>query len=226
MAATFPGGVKVFTTKQAGDQIASAHINDLQDEVVAVETELRKTTGSVVSHGSLAGLSNNDHPQYLLTTGKAADSDKLGGILASGYAVAQKSSSLALSTNVSISNAAWTVLDWDTERWDDDNMHDNATNPSRITIKSEGRYQLEVVVHFDANSDGTRCVRISKNGTTADVGRTNLAPIASPFKSMILTTAFEACSVGDYFIVQVYQNSGVSLDVLSLVTKFSCTRVN
>ena len=67
MAATFPGGVKVFTTKQAGDQIASAHINDLQDEVVAVETELRKTTGSVVSHGSLAGLSNNDHPQYLLS---------------------------------------------------------------------------------------------------------------------------------------------------------------
>ena len=67
MAATFPGGVKVFTTKQAGDQIASAHINDLQAEVVAVETELRKTTGSVVSHGSLAGLSNNDHPQYLLS---------------------------------------------------------------------------------------------------------------------------------------------------------------
>ena len=67
MAATFPGGVKVFTTKQAGDQIASAHINDLQDEVVAVETELRKTTGSVVSHGSLSGLGNNDHPQYLLS---------------------------------------------------------------------------------------------------------------------------------------------------------------
>jgi len=64
MAATFPGGVKVFTTKQAGDQIASAHINDLQAEVVAVETELRKTTGSVVDHGGLAGLADNDHPQY------------------------------------------------------------------------------------------------------------------------------------------------------------------
>ena len=69
MAATFPGGVKTFSTKQAGDQIASAHINDLQDEVVAVETELRKTTGSVVSHGSLAGLNNNDHPQYVLMSG-------------------------------------------------------------------------------------------------------------------------------------------------------------
>ena len=78
MAATFPGGVKVFTTKAAGDQIASAHINDLQAEVVAVETELRKTTGSVVSHGSLAGLSNNDHPQYgrpvFLTTPKTSTS--------------------------------------------------------------------------------------------------------------------------------------------------------
>ena len=73
------GGVKAFTTKQAGDQIASAHINDLQAEVVAVETELRKTTGSVVDHGGLAGLADNDHPQYLLATGKAADSDKLDG---------------------------------------------------------------------------------------------------------------------------------------------------
>ena len=86
MAATFPGGVKTFTTKQAGDQIDSVHINDLQAEVVAVETELRKTTGSVVSHGSLAGLSNNDHPQYLLAaTGKAADSAKLGGVLHADY---------------------------------------------------------------------------------------------------------------------------------------------
>jgi len=78
MAATFPGGVKVFTTKQAGDQIASAHINDLQAEVVAVETELRKTTGSVVDHGGLAGLSDNDHPQYgrpvFLTTPKTSTS--------------------------------------------------------------------------------------------------------------------------------------------------------
>lgn len=86
MAATFPGGVKVFTTKQAGDQIASAHINDIQAEVVAIETELKKTTGSVVDHGGLAGLADNDHPQYLLATGKAADSDKLDGIDSTGFA--------------------------------------------------------------------------------------------------------------------------------------------
>ncbi len=67
MAATFPGGVKPFTTKRNdpdGDVVDASHINDLQDEVVAIETELLKSAGSVIKHGSLAGLSNDDHPQY------------------------------------------------------------------------------------------------------------------------------------------------------------------
>jgi hypothetical protein len=66
MAASYPGTIKTFTTKTAGEAIASSHINDLQAEVVAIETELKKTTGSTVDHGGLAGLSDNDHPQYQL----------------------------------------------------------------------------------------------------------------------------------------------------------------
>ena len=67
MAATYPGGVKSFTTKVDGtDIIAAADVNDLQDEVAAIETELKKTTGSTIDHGGLAGLSDNDHPQYML----------------------------------------------------------------------------------------------------------------------------------------------------------------
>ena len=66
MAASYPGTIKTFSTKQPGEAIASAHINDLQNEVVAIETELKKTTGSTVDHGGLAGLNDNDHPQYRL----------------------------------------------------------------------------------------------------------------------------------------------------------------
>ena len=36
--------------------------------------------GGVTDHGALTGLEDNDHPQYLLTTGKAANSDKLDGL--------------------------------------------------------------------------------------------------------------------------------------------------
>jgi len=41
--------------------------------------------GGVTDHGLLTGLEDNDHPQYLLTTGKAADSDKLDGIDSTGF---------------------------------------------------------------------------------------------------------------------------------------------
>ena len=64
MAASFPTSVKTFTTKTAGAGILSEHVNTIQEEVVAIETELKKTTGSVVDHGGLAGLADNDHPQY------------------------------------------------------------------------------------------------------------------------------------------------------------------
>ena len=44
------------------------------------EVYLKKGEGGVTDHGLLAGPDDDDHPQYLLTTGKAADADKLDGL--------------------------------------------------------------------------------------------------------------------------------------------------
>ena len=44
------------------------------------EVYLKIGEGGATDHGALTGLSDNDHPQYLLTTGKAADADKLDGL--------------------------------------------------------------------------------------------------------------------------------------------------
>ena len=61
----------------------------LEREVKRLRAKERPAGGSGVSdHGALTGLSDNDHPQYLLTTGKAADSDKLDGIDSTGFATA------------------------------------------------------------------------------------------------------------------------------------------
>jgi hypothetical protein len=41
MASSFPSSIKAFTTKVDGvDDVQAAHINDLQDEVAAIETQL------------------------------------------------------------------------------------------------------------------------------------------------------------------------------------------
>lgn len=40
MSASFPTSVKTFATRNAGDAIQPAHINDAQDEITAIETSL------------------------------------------------------------------------------------------------------------------------------------------------------------------------------------------
>ena len=56
-------------------------INQLEREVERLKRWERPVGGGgVTDHGDLTGLLDDDHPQYLLTTGKAADSDKLDGI--------------------------------------------------------------------------------------------------------------------------------------------------
>jgi hypothetical protein len=39
-SASYPGAVKAFSTKSAGDTIQPAHINDIQDEITAIENAL------------------------------------------------------------------------------------------------------------------------------------------------------------------------------------------
>jgi hypothetical protein len=41
MAASYPSSTKTFSTKAGGGTVEASHVNDLQDEVVAIETDLR-----------------------------------------------------------------------------------------------------------------------------------------------------------------------------------------
>ena len=92
MTAEFPGAVKQFTTKRNlpdGDLVDASHINDLQNEVMAIETELLKTNDSsmVITHNALSGREQiGCHPQYMLISSlpnfyfQKMDMDKSGMI--------------------------------------------------------------------------------------------------------------------------------------------------
>lgn len=60
MAASYPTSVKTFTTKAAGGAILAAHINDVQDEVVAVETTLGTNAGAVKPYSPVITASVTD----------------------------------------------------------------------------------------------------------------------------------------------------------------------
>ena len=68
------------------DETVIRRLTALEREVERLRVKERPAGGSgVTDHGALTGLADNDHPQYLLTTGKAADSDKLDNIDSSGF---------------------------------------------------------------------------------------------------------------------------------------------
>ena len=52
MAASYPGAVKSFVSRNAGDVIQPAHVNDLQDEVNAIESGLLNGTAPLNSSNS------------------------------------------------------------------------------------------------------------------------------------------------------------------------------
>ena len=55
------------------DEAIIQRIKQLEREVERLQRWERPTGGGVTDHGQLTGLLDNDHPQYLLATGKAAD---------------------------------------------------------------------------------------------------------------------------------------------------------
>jgi hypothetical protein len=72
MAATYPGGSKSFTTKSdgAGNTILAAHINDLQEEVTAIEQDL--IAGLPQSRG---GTGTTDAGQFPFPAAQNASTD-------------------------------------------------------------------------------------------------------------------------------------------------------
>lgn len=132
----------------------------------------------------------------------------------------------------SISNATDTMLTFNLELFDNDIMHDNSTNNSRITIKTAGLYLIQAQVAFTGNATGRRVLNLYKNGVRTDLRGSgaehpgSISVTANVFGfSTILNLA-----VNDYIESGVYQTSGGALNATSgavntLDTAFSAVRL-
>lgn len=130
-----------------------------------------------------------------------------------------------MSANQSIANNTVVNLSFNTENVDTNAFHDNSTNPDRITIPSafNGRYaRIGAAVAFDANATGKRLVEITKNGsaTTPRLFRSLTTMAITDWVTIEVKSPPLLLATGDYFAVNVYQNSSSSLDVISSVTSF------
>lgn len=117
----------------------------------------------------------------------------------------------ALTSAQSISTGTVTVVNWDSENFDSGTLHDNSTNNSRITVPSAGKYQISANIVFSTNNTGIRQILIRKNGSGS------LGSIIFDNNGAGEDQTFffwnDDASSSDYYEIQVYQDSGSSVDV-------------
>lgn len=132
--------------------------------------------------------------------------------------------------NQSIADSTWTTLAFNQERFDTDTIHDTATNNSRLTIQTAGKYILFANVEFDVNGTGGRGLRIILNGDTTNgiIGQVLLPATAAASQRMVIATPPYDFSAGDYVELQVWQNSGGARTVAAIAAyspEFGIVRV-
>ena len=105
-----------------------------------------------------------------------------------------------------------TIILYETEIRDLDDLHSTTLNTGRITVKVPGVYLVTVGCRAAAQAGGTMAViRIRLNGTTIRPAHHHPA---QNYPSQIGTTVVVVATVaGDYFDSTFYQNSGGDLNI-------------
>lgn len=111
--------------------------------------------------------------------------------------------------NQSIPHSTHTILAFADEVFDTDNMH-NSTYNSRLTCNTPGIYLIIASVDFDITDVGSRNIAILRNGIT--VAQQSNKGTPDTFSSLTISTLLYL-DVGDYVEVDIYQTSGIALNV-------------
>lgn len=120
-----------------------------------------------------------------------------------------------------IPDATETAVIFDTARFDTDHMFSPTVDPTRLTIKTAGKYQISGMVQFavaDASAAGTRSVSIRLNGTTVIAKQLSAGTAAMQWAASLSTLYLLA--VGDYLELVVRQVTGDDL-LLDAASNFS-----
>lgn len=227
--ASYPTAVKSFTTKANGNTIQPAHINDLQDEVNAIEAGLLNGTANLNSSNStVANLTVTGGSTFagtLQVSGNSTfggtlqvngNSTFAGNVTITGTLTANMSRPfvrLTHSAKQDVANATWTGLSFDTETVDGSNLHSTAVNSSRINLTSSGSWLIGGCVSFNANSSGQRFVRILLNDTTTILTMSQLAVSGGLVTALAPITQAYVTSTSQYVTLLVYGDPGSTVSV-------------
>lgn len=101
--------------------------------------------------------------------------------------------------------AGWTIIPWQTEDYDPDDLHSPTTNASRVTIKKKGLYRLAAQVPVVAGSGGTLWAKWMRNGTVIPgSGQSTITTAANANgQAAPVGTVLVTLNVNDYIELQI-----------------------
>lgn len=111
-------------------------------------------------------------------------------------------------TNQSINDNTVTPIDFTSERWDTDSMHDNGVNPSRITINTAGLYVVGGAARVANAADYTQInARVLLNGATILVHSDSLVSASAGIPQLKAVSTEWLFAAGDYIELAVLQDN-------------------
>ena len=123
------------------------------------------------------------------------------------------------SANQALTDVTYENVSFNSEHFDSNTMHDNATNNSRIKCNSDGLYLAVFKVTFDTNTVGIRRVQLRENAAGASGGGTARGvwngPSLTGENTVIAGSRLCRLVNTDYLEIFAYQDSGGSLDVVN-----------
>lgn len=124
--------------------------------------------------------------------------------------VATQACRVTRSSNQSIPHATFEVLDFNDETFDNNGMHDNSVNNSRITINVPGIYDLGFYGEFESGSYLRGMFRILVNGSSVIAIEQQTGTTQSIPQRFGVSTIY-SLNEGDYVEIDAFQqNSGTA----------------
>lgn len=210
--ATFPGAVKAFTTKSdgAGNKVFASHVNDLQDEVTAIEDGLRNASAQLnLGASTLAALS--------VTAGSS-----FGGVVNMTARPTMPPPEMALvyraSTFAAGSSAVNTIstITFNAEAFvQNSSMHSTASNSERLVPQTTGVYQFTGQISLAGAPGAATYLRARIVDSTGDAFAINDVPGMAIAGVLQVSGEKRFDAIGSYAVLQLQNVSGGSTLSLS-----------
>lgn len=219
--AQYPTANPSFTTKNTGDTIQPSHINGIQDEVVAIGTDLRGGLQHALTVNGAVTVSTGGLTVSTGTTSLGQNLTVAGSATLSSLVTAPAQPRCLVFSTVAQQLAAgsFTTITFDSEQFDVGGLHSTGTNPSRITVPagSSGLYLVGASMLLSTGGAGDQAfLRVVKNSTTEVCNGMSVARGSSAGTSLRLTSPL-VLDGGDYIEAEIFATTSTgSIQVASV----------